>query len=768
MHNCDRCHELPVEGTEEWERFTAAFRRYLSALPQGHTVVVSDELERRGFRGISVPTQAATSTAIVPVKAPSTTSKHRNPCLHFYSTHGCSSGDMGRPCAFSHNVYEIASPEWYNLRRRLRQCAMDQRYHLHKPLPYLAMKTGFKIAGDNERSPEGTLVHYCLLYFTSGCFDDVCQLCHTLPIESSEEWATLRDAIKFDVIERNLLDLPDFDLHPEVKRRLRKGHNSDQEEPEKVQQQVEDDVKSLPSRSSKTRSNNSYGPCIHYYSITGCPHTHCMYTHDNTCYIATADWMRLRPHLCDTTSKFPYKCMLIPQPYLGLGVGYTDVYKDSYGNNNTIVSYCMNFFSKQSCPYTNTITIKNHKKNNKLCTQCHDVPSYGTLEYTNLRAKILGHVADNPGIELSEKTREYFDITAEYTCTTATDKDTNIVINDTEVYDVEEVLHDNELTYVDAEALKGGTGNTVSAKLNKNEPYSNNNDKENNHVNIKLESDQERDEYKWIREKLGQLATDTIIPNYTTTADVKACIRTDTVLHVTHIDTDSVPTGSTLSTMLTSDSICMDIVESTAQHTTTAALHRFKSPDRPARSASAEAKAPGGSDLTRTTLGPCAFFQCEQGCSVECGRDHIQPEVGSEAWRELRRELKRCVKSLKCGHLMESRTYLGMKKGFTDPKRDENEPLVDYCKRSFTTLGCPCEGGALKCTLCHHLPVEGSSEWSLLKRKLIAYVQHKLHSNPDVDYTPEVKARGVTKAKPTVATPKPHCHWSAVTLHAGF
>ena len=162
----------------------------------------------------------------------------------------------------------------------------------------------------------------------------------------------------------------------------------------------------------------------------------------------------------------------------------------------------------------------------------------------------------------------------------------------------------------------------------------------------------------------------------------------------------------------------------------------------------------------KSSCNPCVNYQSESGCHRTCRRDHTQPEIGSKAWWELREDLKRCIEHFSRQTTIEPLAYLGMGRGFTLPTRDSGEPLVDYCYSAFTTAGC----SARSCRRYHLLPANGCSEWALLKNKLLSYVKDTLIWAPDIDYSSEVKDRGVTTSHTldsisASAFPRIPCFW---------
>ena len=251
-----------------------------------------------------------------------------------------------------------------------------------------------------------------------------------------------------------------------------------------------------------------------------------------------------------------------------------------------------------------------------------------------------------------------------------------------------------------------------------------------------------------------------------------------------NIDTNNIPTSSALSTLPTGDDIGWGATESTVKHTSTALVRAVstavtfavKGIDKsykhdkssklissaPAVSYGTEpalcstpsildrikSPQPKPTKVAKNNCNPCINYQSESGCHCKCGLDHSKPEIGSEAWYELREDLKRCTKHFRRETTIEPLVYLGMDKGFTSLRRDSDEPLVDYCYPSFTTLGCFSQS----CRRCHLLPIDGSTEWSLLKVKLISYVEGRLARTPALDFTPIIKDRGVT-------VPRIPCFW---------
>ena len=93
------------------------------------------------------------------------------------------------------------------------------------------------------------------------------------------------------------------------------------------------------------------------------------------------------------------------------------------------------------------------------------------------------------------------------------------------------------------------------------------------------------------------------------------------------------------------------------------------------------------------------------------------------------------------------RPYLGLA-SFTssDAERkraEEGRTLVDYCYRSFFTLGCY---NFNNCAHCHDLPVESSKEWELFKVGVTRVAQRNRVDNRSLNFTAYISTRGLTFA----------------------
>ena len=96
-----------------------------------------------------------------------------------------------------------------------------RRFKKFDPIGYLGMTGGFKrhVEG-SDRHTQRKLVEYCLSSFTTkGCSTYRCSLCHDLPVETSDEWGYLRDALLSDISQRKLVDDPSLDVLPVIKAR---------------------------------------------------------------------------------------------------------------------------------------------------------------------------------------------------------------------------------------------------------------------------------------------------------------------------------------------------------------------------------------------------------------------------------------------------------------------------------------------------------------------------------------------------------------------
>ena len=122
------------------------------------------------------------------------------------------------------------------------------------------------------------------------------------------------------------------------------------------------------------------GPCLQFYSTAGCSRTsHCRFTHVIPT-IGTVNWLTLRQNLIKSAKSKQMARTLQPQPYLGLGLGFTSVnseWSSAFVYDKTLVSYCMkSFFTvPDAC--------------DKGCDLCHDLPLVTSAEWTLLKADLL-------------------------------------------------------------------------------------------------------------------------------------------------------------------------------------------------------------------------------------------------------------------------------------------------------------------------------------------------------------------------------------------
>ena len=150
---------------------------------------------------------------------------------------------------------------------------------------------------------------------------------------------------------------------------------------------------------------------------------------------------------------------------------------------------------------------------------------------------------------------------------------------------------------------------------------------------------------------------------------------------------------------------------------------------------------------------PCLYYQSQHGCKGKCGNIHRKPIIGTQEWIDLREVLvlQAARYSSESTSIYRPRPYLGLDAGFTKPifsSDAESYPIVQYCYPAFTTLGCPSKPIS-GCDRCHQLPVENSGEWVLFKTQLVAYMSRM---GPAVDYTNDIKRRGVTKNMPIASS----------------
>ena len=207
---CIRCHELPVEGCREWELLMVGLAR----VAQRNRVNIrnldfSDCIKARGLT-IAAALSKDLSSFPLPVAS-------NDPCIYYYSTHGCWSPS----CCHTHARPEVGTTEWKRLREVIEHAVSlphNTKFDQFVPIGYLGMTDKFKTqAGGSGHWNQRKRVAYCLPSFsTAGCNVCKCNRCHDLPVESSDEWAYLRDALLMDVSQRRLVDDPAFDVLPVI------------------------------------------------------------------------------------------------------------------------------------------------------------------------------------------------------------------------------------------------------------------------------------------------------------------------------------------------------------------------------------------------------------------------------------------------------------------------------------------------------------------------------------------------------------------------
>ena len=120
-------------------------------------------------------------------------------------------------------------------------------------------------------------------------------------------------------------------------------------------------------------------PCLQFYSTTGCSRSNnCRFTHIIPT-IGTVNWLTLRQNLIKSAKSKQMARTLQPQPFLGLGLGFTSVnseWSSAFVYDKTLVKYCMKSFFTLSdvC--------------DKSCGLCHDLPLVTSAEWTLLKRDI--------------------------------------------------------------------------------------------------------------------------------------------------------------------------------------------------------------------------------------------------------------------------------------------------------------------------------------------------------------------------------------------
>ena len=120
-------------------------------------------------------------------------------------------------------------------------------------------------------------------------------------------------------------------------------------------------------------------PCLQFYSTVGCSRTnHCRFTHIIPT-IGSENWLTLRQNLIKSAKSKQMARTLQPQPFLGLGVGFTSVsseWSSAFVYDKTLVKYCMKSFFTLSdvC--------------DKSCGLCHDLPLVTSAEWNLLKQDI--------------------------------------------------------------------------------------------------------------------------------------------------------------------------------------------------------------------------------------------------------------------------------------------------------------------------------------------------------------------------------------------
>ena len=258
---CTHCHDLPIEDCQEWELLKVGLAR----------VAQRNRVDVRGLdftdciqaRRLTIAGALAKDLSSLP--SPST---RNEPCIYYFSTFGCWSPS----CCYTHPRPGVGSVEWKRLRERVEHLMSlsgnAARFKLYHPIGYLGMAEGFKTHVEGPgRFPQRKLVEYCLPSFTTkGCVYSRCNRCHDLPIECSEDWGYLRDALLSDISQRKLVDDPAFDVLPVIKARgvTIRHHDATEHQPQSVARLASEPARHLIS------SLPALPPCLHHFSTKGC------------------------------------------------------------------------------------------------------------------------------------------------------------------------------------------------------------------------------------------------------------------------------------------------------------------------------------------------------------------------------------------------------------------------------------------------------------------------------------------------------------------
>ena len=636
----------------------------------------------------------------------------RKPCLIYQSTRGCGHPD----CKFVHIDPEIGTQAWHFLRRYLRITDVKLMGN-HTPRPYLGLASFTLSDAERSRVDFGrTLVDYCYRsFFTLGCSnEDKCIRCHDLPAEGSEEWELFKVGIT-RVAQRNRFDSRGFDLTVCLKAR---GLS--------IADVLAQELTSSPSLVTR------HHPCIFYFSTKGCWSPSCCFNHTRP-EVGSLEWNKLRNKIEHAVS-LPHNAKF--NQYYSIGyLGMTNDFKTRVKGpgryaQRKLVAYCLPSFTTEGCTSSR-------------CNRCHDLPVRCSDEWEYLRDALLSDISqrklvDDPTYDVLPIIKER-GVTIRHSTSTITAAEaapaecqphSTTRIQVAGPCDISIVENNNDLCSMELNDTVNSTDKiNISSKelviIADDVPISNN-------LSITQISGYTNtvESTVIVSDSLGKYTSSALVRAVATA--VKAIERGR--------KSDEMMSGSPAAEYWTGPASILDrikapdyvLAKNTLATCTTDHEPPYISPQhKPAR-------------IVTISRKPCVNFQTAFGCSGRCGRDHTQPEIGSEAWWELREDLKECTKHFSRGDVIEPLVYLGMDRGFTNIHRDPDDPLVDYCYRFFTTLGCY----ANSCRQCHLLPVYGSSEWSFLKSKLISYVEDRLIQTPDLDFIPVIKDRGITKCQP--------------------
>lgn len=419
-YRCPHCHDLPIEGSDEWELLKVGLAR----------VAQRNKADNKGFdftacikaRGLTIADVLAQDLPLLPLSV-----TKNDPCMYYFSTQGCWSPS----CRFIHARPEVGSFEWNRLRNKIEYTMAlpcNIKFNQYRPIGYLGMTEGFKIHLDGlGRCKQRKLVAYCLPSFTTkGCANSRCNLCHDLPIKNSDDWSYLKDAL----FNYSLRKLSDFDILPIIKERgiaircstatadyaaTDDQHNFAPQESSLspvsytdhqsasivaprlqhfstvaiVESEAEyistaliraggTAVMDICKANNKAKSDGAISstPCVNYQSESGC-HRKCGRYHSRP-EIGSEAWWVLREDLKRCVYHIFGGLTLEPLVYLGMDPGFAGVCRAS---DEPLVDYCYPFFTTAGC-------------HTRSCRRCHLLPVDGSSEWSLFKDQLISYVED--------------------------------------------------------------------------------------------------------------------------------------------------------------------------------------------------------------------------------------------------------------------------------------------------------------------------------------------------------------------------------------